>query len=126
MLAIWRVSSRVMIVTPRNQKKLIAIDDFGQFLLEKAITQPAKISIMILHLGLWKIKQDLSPEMLQRITQHVSDFAQSIKGVEVAYAGPVISFELPAKIADTYGISRDMSMLARGYTHVLYIVFKNY
>lgn len=80
---------------------------------------------MIVHLGLWKVKRDLSPELLQQIIKHVSDFAVSIKGVEVAYAGPVKSFELPAQIADTYGISRDMSMLARGYTHGLYILFKD-
>ena len=80
---------------------------------------------MIVHFGLWKVKQDLDPKLLQQITQHVSGFASSIKGVEVAYAGPVKSFELPSEIAETYGISRDVSMLARGYNHVLYIIFKD-
>ena len=82
---------------------------------------PAKI----IHLGLWKIKKNACPEAVSDVNRQVMSFKTTIPGIELAHAGPLETFHFPQEIVDTFGISPDTKILARGYNHVLFIVFKN-
>ena len=79
----------------------------------------------IIHFGLWKIKTDIEPSEVIRVDKLVQSFKTKIPGIVVEHAGPLESFDLPKEIADSFGISSDISNLARGYNHALFIVFED-
>ena len=79
----------------------------------------------IIHIGLWKIKKDANPKSVADLDEQVMSFKTTIPGIELAHAGPLETFHFPQEIVDTFGISPDTKILARGYNHVLFIVFKN-
>ncbi len=79
----------------------------------------------IIHIGLWKIKADVSLKAVADVDEQVMSFKTRIPGIEVAHAGPLETFSLPQEIVDAFGISPDVSFLARGYNHALFIVFEN-
>ena len=79
----------------------------------------------IIHIGLWKIKKDANPKSVADLDEQVMSFKTTIPGIELAHAGPLETFHFPQEIVDTFGISPDATFLARGYNHILFIVFKN-
>ena len=79
----------------------------------------------IIHVGLWKIKTDVEPSEVARVDKLVQSFKTKLPGIVVAHAGPLETFNLPKGIVDSFGISSDVSILARGYNHALYIVFED-
>lgn len=79
----------------------------------------------IIHIGLWKIKKDVSPKAISVVDKQVISFKTRILGVELSHAGPLETFNFPQEIVDAFGISPDARFLARGYNHALFIVFKN-
>ena len=79
----------------------------------------------IIHIGLWKIKKNVSPKAVSSVDKQVISFKTRIPGVELAHAGPLETFDFPQEIVDAYGISPDATFLARGYNHALFIIFEN-
>ena len=79
----------------------------------------------IIHIGLWKLKTNANTDEVTRVDKLVKSFKTRIPGIVVAHAGPLETFDLPQEIVDSFGISSDVSILARGYNHALYIVFED-
>jgi hypothetical protein len=79
----------------------------------------------IVHVGLWQIKSDADDQAVSEVDAKVKSFEQSIPGVITAYAGPLVFFNLPQQIVDSFNLSPDVSVLARGYNHMLYVIFEN-
>ena len=79
----------------------------------------------IIHIGLWKIKKNVSSKAVSSVDKQVISFKTRIPGVELAHAGPLETFDFPQEIVDAYGISPDATFLARGYNHALFIIFEN-
>ncbi len=82
-------------------------------------------STKIIHIGLWKIKKDVSPKAVSDVNRQVISFKTRIPGIELAYAGPLETFNFPQEIVDAFGIPPDATFLARGYNHALFIIFEN-
>ena len=40
-----------------------------------------------------------------------------------SYGGPLVYFNLTPDVVQRFGISPDVRLLARGYNHILYVVF---
>ena len=79
----------------------------------------------IIHIGLWKIKKDVSLKAVSDVDMQVRSFKTRIPGIELAYAGPLETFNLPQEVVDAFGVSADVTLLARGYNHALLIIFEN-
>ena len=79
----------------------------------------------IIHIGLWKLKTNADTDEVTRVDELVKSFKTRIPGIVVAHAGPLETFDLPKEVVDSFGISSDVSILARGYNHALYIVFED-
>ena len=79
----------------------------------------------IIHIGLWKLKTNADTDEVTRVDKLVKSFKTTIPGIVVAHAGPLETFDLPQEVVDSFGISSDVSILARGYNHALYIVFED-
>ena len=82
----------------------------------------------IVHIGLWKVKKEVSTKALSDVDKQVKSLKNKIPGIELAHAGPLETFNLPNEIVDAFGILPDVTLLARGYNHALFIIFedKNY
>ena len=104
----------------KNLCELSIVIGYGSQLIK--VTMSAE---KIIHIGLWKLKTDADPNEVARVDKLVKSFKTKIPGIDVAHAGPLETFDLPMEIVDSFGISSDVSILARGYNHVLYIVFED-
>jgi hypothetical protein len=77
----------------------------------------------VVHIGLWKVKEDADPSTMATVDNMIRAFKDTIPGVLEAHGGPLVYFDLPPDLVQRFGISPDVRVLARGYNHMLYAVF---
>ena len=77
----------------------------------------------VVHIGLWKVKEDAAPEVMAKVDGMIRAYKDNIPGVLEAHGGRLVYFDLPAELVQRFGISPDVRLLARGYNHILYVIF---
>lgn len=79
----------------------------------------------VVHLGLWKVKENADPAMLARARQKVEAFRRTVPGCIEATLGPLYLPEMGKDDQDTFGNLGDWKQMARGYNYLLYTVWES-
>ena len=81
--------------------------------------------MQVVHMGLWKVKPDADPAMLQRAAEKVARFKQTVPGCTEALLAPLYEPEMGHADRDTFGSLDDFEQMAWGYNYILYTVFES-
>ena len=79
----------------------------------------------VVHLGLWKVKENADPAMLARARTKVAAFRDTVPGCQEAVLGPLYLPKMGQNDKDTFGNLPDWKQMARGYNYLLYTVWES-
>ena len=81
--------------------------------------------VRVVHMGLWKVKEDADPAVLQRAAEKVARFEDTVPGCIKALLAPLYVPEMGQADQDTFGNLDTFEEMARGYNYILYTVFES-
>lgn len=81
--------------------------------------------MQVVHMGLWKVKPDADPVMLQRASEKVARFKETVPGCTEALLAPLYVPEMGQADQETFGNLDSFEEMARGYNYILYTVFES-
>lgn len=77
-------------------------------------------------MGLWKVKDDADPVMLERARQKVERFPKILPGCLEGTVAPLYVPEMSKADQETFGaLAGGFREMARGYNYILYTVFES-
>jgi Stress responsive A/B Barrel Domain len=77
-------------------------------------------------MGLWKVKADADPAMIQRAQDKVARFTEILPGCLEATVAPLYVPEMSEADKKTFGAGAGgFEELARGYNYIIYTVFES-
>lgn len=79
----------------------------------------------VVHLGLWKVKENADPAMLERASKKVARFKETVPGCLEAVLGPLYLPAMGKADQSTFGNLADWKAMARGYNYLLYTVWES-
>lgn len=80
----------------------------------------------VVHMGLWKVKEDADPAMIKRAQEKVAKFTEILPGCLEATVAPLYVPEMGQADLDTFGnMAGGFEEMARGYNYILYTVFES-
>jgi hypothetical protein len=80
----------------------------------------------VVHMGLWKVKEQADPAMVQRAQEKVAKFTEILPGCLEATVAPLYVAEMGQADQETFGNSAGgFEEMARGYNYILYTVFES-
>lgn len=79
----------------------------------------------VVHMGLWKVKPDADPAMLQQAAEKVARFKETVPGCLEAMLAPLYLPELGEADRVTFGNLDSFEEMARGYNYILYTVWES-
>jgi hypothetical protein len=84
-----------------------------------------RVRMQVVHMGLWKVKPDADPAMLQRAAEKVSRFKDGVPGCLESLLAPLYVPEMGAADQETFGNLGSFEEMARGFNYILYTVFES-
>jgi Stress responsive A/B Barrel Domain len=89
--------------------------------------QPARESelMRVVHMGLWRVKDDADPAIIRRAQEKVANFTETVPGCIEALVAPLYVPEMGAADRETFGNLAGFEEMARGYNYILYMVFES-
>jgi hypothetical protein len=80
----------------------------------------------VVHMGLWKVKEDADPAMIKRAQEKVAKFTEEVPGCLEAAVAPLYLPEMSKADQEAFGnLAGGFQEMARGYNYILYTVFEN-
>jgi Stress responsive A/B Barrel Domain len=80
----------------------------------------------VVHMGLWKVKEQADPVMLKRAQDKVAKFTEILPGCLEATVTPLYVADMGQADLETFGNSAGgFAEMARGYNYILYTVFES-
>jgi Stress responsive A/B Barrel Domain len=79
----------------------------------------------VVHMGLWRVKDDADPAILQQAQEEVSGFTETVPGCVEAVVAPLYVPVMSEADRETFGNRAGFEEMARGYNYILYVVFEN-
>jgi Stress responsive A/B Barrel Domain len=90
---------------------------------ERTLREP--VPMRVVHMGLWKVKPDADPAMLQRASEKVARFKEIVPGCIESLLAPLYVPEMGAADQETFGSLDSFEEMARGFNYILYTVFES-
>ncbi len=81
--------------------------------------------MQIVHMGLWKVRPDADPAMLQSAAEKVARFKEIVPGCTESLLAPLYVPEMGQADLETFGSLDTFEEMARGYNYILYTVFES-
>ncbi len=79
----------------------------------------------VVHMGLWRVKDDADPAIIRRAQEKVARFTETVPGCVEAVVAPLYVPRMGEADRDTFGNLEDFEEMARGYNYILYTVFES-
>jgi Stress responsive A/B Barrel Domain len=79
----------------------------------------------VVHMGLWRVKDDADPAVIRRAQEKVANFAETVPGCIEALVAPLYVPKMGQADRETFGNLAGFEEMARGYNYILYMVFKS-
>ena len=80
-------------------------------------------SMRVVHMGLWRVREDHDPAVLARAQEKVAAFRETVPGCLEATLAPLYVPEMGAADRDTFGSLADFRDMARGYNWIIYTIW---
>jgi hypothetical protein len=80
----------------------------------------------VVHMGLWKVKENADPAMIKRAHDKVAKFTEILPGCLEAAVAPLYVPEMSQADQETFGnLASGFEEMARGYNYILYTLFES-
>jgi hypothetical protein len=82
-------------------------------------------AMRVVHMGLWRVKDDADPAIMHRAQVKVARFTETVPGCLEAAVAPLYVPEMGKADRETFGNLAGFEEMARGYNYILYMVFES-
>jgi hypothetical protein len=79
----------------------------------------------VVHMGLWKVKPDADPAMLQSAAKKVARFKETVPGCKESLLAPLYVPAMGQADQETFGSLGSFEEMARGFNYILFTVFES-